>query len=220
MSLQLYSRPRVIRNAGRMLLLVAAAALIGGPLVGCARNQARKHWWQFWRPKATETSKVYNPDTVVLPPAPDVLDDGSGTSTPLADGSLPAPPSPGDMTEPDALRMAPKGGVSQLQTVLFEFDSAELTPEAVRVLDNNAAFLEANPDLTIQIAGHTDERGTVEYNLNLGDRRAKAVKEYLMTRGVAGDRLHTISYGEERPADAGSGEESYSKNRRAQFLVY
>jgi len=100
-------------------------------------------------------------------------------------------------------------------TVYFAFDSAVLREPSRRVLRQQAAWLERNPDATITIEGHADERGTREYNLALGARRADAVRSYLVGLGVAPARLDTISYGEERPAVAGSDEEAWARNRRA-----
>jgi peptidoglycan-associated lipoprotein len=100
-------------------------------------------------------------------------------------------------------------------TVYFAFDSAVLREPSRRVLRQQAAWLERNPDARVTVEGHADERGTREYNLALGARRAEAVRAYLVGLGVAPGRLDTISYGEERPAVAGSNEESWARNRRA-----
>ncbi len=106
-----------------------------------------------------------------------------------------------------------------LETVYFEFDRSGLTEQARGALDRNAEFLRANPSIRVRIEGHCDERGTVEYNLALGDRRAHSAKEYLVQRGIAADRLSTVSFGEERPADPGRDEAAYARNRRAEFRV-
>ena len=102
----------------------------------------------------------------------------------------------------------------------FDFDKAVIRPEDIPLLDQAAEWLATHADVQVQIEGHCDERGTREYNLNLGQLRANAVKEYLATKGVDPNRLHTISYGEERPIDPGHTEDAWSKNRRVQFLVY
>ena len=101
----------------------------------------------------------------------------------------------------------------------FEFDSSNLLPEAQEILRWKAAWLQKNPNVQVTIEGHCDERGTNEYNLALGDRRANSAKAYLMDLGIYGSRLNTISYGEERPADYGSNEEAWAKNRRAHFTI-
>lgn len=101
----------------------------------------------------------------------------------------------------------------------FEFDSSNLLPEAQEILRWKAAWLQKNQNAQVTIEGHCDERGTSEYNLALGDRRANSAKSYLMDLGIYGSRLNTISYGEERPADYGSNEEAWAKNRRAHFTL-
>ena len=104
-------------------------------------------------------------------------------------------------------------------TVNFDFDSAELTVSARSTLNRQAAFLSLNPDLMIVIEGHADERGTREYNLALGDRRATAVRDYLVAKGINSARVRTVSYGKERPAVAGSDETAWAKNRRAATVL-
>ncbi len=99
--------------------------------------------------------------------------------------------------------------------VLFLVDQSTLTPEAQTILQGQADWLLANTDYVATIEGHADEQGTREYNLALGERRANAAREYLISRGVAGNRLQTVSFGKERPIEICSTEECYSKNRRA-----
>jgi peptidoglycan-associated lipoprotein len=204
------------------VILIASLAMILGPL-GCSRAKPRERWWQLWRPKATETAQVYNPDTVILPPPPEVLDPNApGASQPLG-VEVPPPPVTGDGTdlpETEPIREKPAGVVSALQIVHFDYDSDAIKPEAQAILDANAAWMLQYPNYEIQIQGHCDERGSVEYNLNLGQRRAKAVMAYLVAKGVSAERLHTISYGEEQPLDPRHVEEAWAKNRRAQFFVY
>lgn len=110
------------------------------------------------------------------------------------------------------------GNIDGLNTIFFEYDQARLTSEARTKLSANAEWIKKNPNSTIQIEGHTDERGSVEYNLSLGERRAKSVKTYLEGLGVAGNRMTIISYGEEKPLQSGDSETAWSKNRRANFL--
>ena len=104
-------------------------------------------------------------------------------------------------------------------TVNFDFDSAELTVSARSTLNRQSAFLSVNPDLMIVIEGHADERGTREYNLALAERRATAVRDYLVAKGMNSARVRTVSYGKERPAVAGSDEASWAKNRRATTVL-
>ena len=107
-----------------------------------------------------------------------------------------------------------------LETVYFDFDKSDLRKDSRDVLSKNAeALLKQVADAKIQIAGHCDERGSDEYNLALGERRAKSVAKYLTTLGVKADRISTISYGKEKPAVQGSDEAAWSKNRRAEFVI-
>jgi peptidoglycan-associated lipoprotein len=106
-----------------------------------------------------------------------------------------------------------------LQTVYFDFDRSELRGDARERLAANARFLQEHPDLEVMIEGHADERGTNEYNLALGDRRASTTRGYLASLGVQGDRARTVSYGEERPECSDSQEGCWWKNRRAQFVI-
>jgi len=104
-------------------------------------------------------------------------------------------------------------------TVNFDFDSAELTVSARSTLNRQAAFLSVNPDLMIVSEGQADERGTREYNLALGERRATAVRDYLVAKGINSARVRTVSYGKERPAVSGSDEAAWAKNRRAATVL-
>ena len=99
--------------------------------------------------------------------------------------------------------------------VLFGYDSSELSSEAKLTLDKQSRFLRVNSDLTFTIEGHCDERGTREYNLALGEKRATAVRDYLVIEGISPDRIRVISYGKEKPAVVGSNDMAWSKNRRA-----
>jgi peptidoglycan-associated lipoprotein len=108
-------------------------------------------------------------------------------------------------------------GTQLLDTVYFEFDQATLSDLAKETLVRNAEWLRSNADARVQVEGNADERGTPEYNLALGERRAEAVKSYLSSLGVDRNRLVTISYGEERPADPEHNEDAWAKNRRVDF---
>lgn len=101
----------------------------------------------------------------------------------------------------------------------FDFDKFSLSAEARTILADKASFMNANANLRVKIEGHCDERGTSEYNLALGERRAKAAQDYLIFLGIGADRLSIISYGEEKPLDAAQTEEAFAKNRRAQFKI-
>jgi peptidoglycan-associated lipoprotein len=106
-----------------------------------------------------------------------------------------------------------------LTTVYFDFDSSTLRDDTKAALDANHAFLTSNTNVEVQIEGHCDERGGVEYNLALGERRAKSVMDYLSAMGIAANRITTISYGKEKPIAMGHDEASWSQNRRANFII-
>lgn len=105
------------------------------------------------------------------------------------------------------------------EIVYFEYDSEQLTAEAEEKLRNKAIILRANPGVNVIVAGHADERGSTEYNLTLGQRRAEAVKTFVEGYGISGDRVSTISFGKERPLLEGTGESVWSRNRRAEFTI-
>jgi len=109
--------------------------------------------------------------------------------------------------------------VSDLTRIYFDFDSYVLTGEARTTLQQNAALLKTAPMLKVQVEGHCDERGSDDYNLALGERRAQATVDYLVSLGVNAGQLSTISYGEMRPLDPGHNEMAWSKNRRAEFVA-
>jgi len=109
--------------------------------------------------------------------------------------------------------------VKSLPPVYFEFDSFSLSEEARNTLRKSAEWMKSHSSLKVLIEGHCDERGTEEYNLALGERRAKSVRDYLVQLGVSSDNLSTISYGEEFPVDARHNEEAWAKNRRAEFVI-
>jgi peptidoglycan-associated lipoprotein len=137
------------------------------------------------------------------------------TAATTASESATAPSSTTSATQmSDAEKLAQVGN-----TVYFGFDSAELSGKAQTTLDRQAAFLNVNPALVVIVEGHADERGTREYNLALGDRRATAVRDYLLAKGLNSARIRTVSYGKERPAVSGSNEDSWEKNRRAATVL-
>lgn len=113
--------------------------------------------------------------------------------------------------------VAPVVAAPVLQNVLFGFDEHTLNEQARKILDENTRYLQVNANANIEISGHCDERGSDEYNLALGERRAFAARDYLLSMGISPQRIHTISYGEEKPLDTRSNEEAWAKNRRAEF---
>jgi peptidoglycan-associated lipoprotein len=143
-------------------------------------------------------SKPAAPTPEITEPAPTA---GAAATTPAAD---PAASTPAD------------SGVA-FSTVYFDFDSYSLTGSAKAELQKIATTLKSQQSVRIQVEGHCDERGSNEYNLALGERRARAIQEFLTAEGVSNTNLSTISYGEERPAVVGSTEEAWAKNRRGEF---
>jgi len=144
----------------------------------------------------------------------------------------PLPPAPGEQLAPAAPENTQQPGDGIVpgsradflrsvtsDTVHFALDQYDLDPESQSILNSQLAWLQRYPNVTVTIEGHCDERGTREYNLALGDRRANSVKNFLVTRGIAATRITTISYGKERPIALGSDEASWAQNRRAVTVV-
>jgi peptidoglycan-associated lipoprotein len=142
--------------------------------------------------------------------------------------STPPEPPPGPPGPPGGAGMGSRsivpGSQQDLEAsagdrVFFAFDRSDISPEARQILTRQADWLRRYPNVTVTIEGHCDERGTREYNLALGERRAQAAKNVLVASGISASRMSTISYGKERPAVVGSSEESYAQNRRAVTVV-
>jgi peptidoglycan-associated lipoprotein len=134
---------------------------------------------------------------------------GAGAATAAPSTAAPAArPSPSEFVANENLR-----------DVYFDFDKYDIRPPDAKTLDTNATWLKSNPNHLVLIEGHCDERGTNEYNLALGERRAKSTMNYLVSQGVQASRITIISYGEERPVCTQKSEECWAKNRRAHFLV-
>ncbi len=138
--------------------------------------------------------------------------------TPSKVSTYTPPPKAAPKQMPAAKSSQPQMAV-ELGDVFFAFDRSDLSSDSRATLADNADVLRSNPDVTVSIQGHCDERGTVEYNLGLGERRASSVRNYLMSLGISGSRIQTISYGEERPFQWGHNEGAWSQNRRAHFVV-
>ena len=139
---------------------------------------------------------------------------GDSASTSSASSASSASSSSAAAAKTEADKLAEVGN-----TVYFDFDSSELSDNAQMTLNRQAAFLNVNPTLVIVVEGHADERGTREYNLALADRRATAVRDYLLAKGLNSARVRTVSYGKERPAVEGSTEAAWEKNRRAETVL-
>jgi peptidoglycan-associated lipoprotein len=134
----------------------------------------------------------------------------------------PQPPPPAQPTEDPAAAAARVTAalLGEVATMIhFEFDMSDIRPDDRTVLDRKAAILGANSGLRVRISGHADERGSDEYNLALGSRRAAAAKTYLVNKGIDASRIETVSFGEERPLDPGHDENAWAANRRDEFEV-
>jgi peptidoglycan-associated lipoprotein len=131
------------------------------------------------------------------------------------------PPSTGPVRDTDAERDAELRRLTAVleQMVFFDYDDSTIRPDAQEALAAKVPFLRANPSIRMRVDGHADERGSVEYNLALGMRRANAVREYLTGFGLDASRFETYSFGEDHPLVAGTGESAWSQNRRAEFRV-
>jgi peptidoglycan-associated lipoprotein len=157
------------------------------------------------------------PPLAVAPAPPNVVPAKPEPVPPATSPPAPVGPAPAPVPERPVVRdFAP---VAELKMIHFEFDRSDIRPGDARILDANAEWLRANPRRLVLIEGHCDERGTNEYNLALGERRAKSTVTYLASRSIAADRMTIISYGEERPLCTQHAEACWSKNRRAQFLA-
>lgn len=180
--------------------------------------------------KTAETGEEVTPVTEEKPAPPEQVRTPTTPSetTPAAQPVRPSTPSevkiPEDRTPiPTTAKPVPAKEVPKLAfpnaNIYFEFDRAELNPDARVVLGNMADWLTKNPDYFLRIEGHCDERGTNEYNLALGERRALVAERFLNALGVPPSRTTSLSYGEERPVDPGHDEDAWAKNRRDEFTL-
>ena len=187
----------------RVIVFVAIGAAI---FVGCAKRPALT---TASAPAPTGGAEVQAAPATPAAPAP----------APAAAAPAPAPAPVTAAPEPP--RPAPKdfAAIDALKPIHFDFDRYEIRAGDRRILDANAAWLKQNNNQLVLIEGHCDERGTNEYNLGLGERRARATMNYLVGQGVQANRITIVSYGEERPACAEKNESCWAKNRRAAFLV-
>jgi peptidoglycan-associated lipoprotein len=178
-------------------------------LMGCA-----KHLPTVSLAAATPAPGAPAPAVALWTPPPPPPVASTEAVTPVAE-TAPAPP-PAPVAPPLPREFA---AVEALKDVHFDFDKYEIRPADAEILDASAAWMKANPDYLVLVEGHCDERGTNEYNLALGERRAKAALNYLLARGLAADRFTLVSYGKERPLCSEANEACWGQNRRAHILV-
>ena len=191
----------------RALYATLSSLLLTGLMIsGCAK-----------KPATTASTSAPAPTAA---PAPAPRATPPATAAPSTAAPAPAP-GPAPLAGPAAARPSPKefAAVDSLKDIHFEFDKYDIRPEDAKMLDANASWLKSNAENLVLIEGHCDERGTNEYNLALGERRAKATMNYLVSQGVQANRITIISYGEERPLCNEKTDSCWAKNRRAHFLV-
>jgi peptidoglycan-associated lipoprotein len=150
------------------------------------------------------------------PPKPDETG-GAGMALPGAEGSGAANAN-ANAGGPDDEVAGPQAGLLAKRIVYFDFDSSEIKGEGTDIVAAHAKYLAAHPGTRVRLEGHTDERGSREYNIGLGERRAQSVRRALLLQGAADAQISTVSYGEERPAVAGHDETAWAKNRRVEIL--
>ena len=189
----------MVTRAAQVTLM--SLLLAGLMITGCAKRPA------------TTAASAAAPAPAPSAPAP--------APAPSAVAPPASAPAPGASAATATPRPAPKEfmAVAALKEVYFDFDKYDIRAEDAKTLDANAAWLKSNGDNLVLIEGHADERGTNEYNLALGERRAKSTMNYLVSQGIQANRITIISYGEERPVCTEKTEACWAKNRRAAFLV-
>ncbi len=189
------------RSAARVaaLLLVTIGLLVGG---ACAKKKSPVVRPMPEPPPVTEAT----PPPPTTPPQP-------VTEQPIV------PPEPVGEASIDSRPLDELNKEGLLKPVFFEYDASELSPEGQQTLNQDAALLKQHGTWVVTIEGHCDERGTAEYNLALGERRAVAARTYLVSLGIPADRLHIVSYGKEFPFDPAHNEAAWAKNRRAHFVI-
>ncbi|HUF18556.1 MAG TPA: peptidoglycan-associated lipoprotein Pal [Thermoanaerobaculia bacterium] len=193
---------RSLNRSGLFVLVLALTLIIA---VGC-RTRTRVQP-QTQPPVTTDTAPMIDPAPT---PPTDVMDEPE-----FVDPAVDTEILPDDDMELNRLAQA-RGWI---RDAFFNYDESTLTPDAQEALTMTASWLRANPNYNVTIEGHCDERGTEQYNLALGDRRANIARDYLATLGVDNSRMRTVSYGEERPFQTGTSESAYAANRRAHIVI-
>ena len=186
-----------MKRYASLMVLVALVALV---VSACAKKQP---------PVARPMPPPATSGGTTAPPAP---------PEPVSE-PIPVPPEPVAEDAVESRSVDDLNRDSPLKPAFFDLDSAEITTVSQQTLQENAQVLRRYPSWQITIEGHCDERGTAEYNLALGERRAIAARDYLVSLGIAADRIRTVSYGKEFPFDPGHDEAAWSKNRRAHFVI-
>jgi peptidoglycan-associated lipoprotein len=183
--------------------------------VGCSGKKVASSSGDQSSQSGQAKSEAIKPDVIATVPAERSFDRPSGSPT-TPSGNVPAGLSP---STPDGSLAGNVSGGNALGDVFFDFDRFQIRQDAVPVLDANARWISANANKTALIEGHCDERGTLAYNLVLGEKRARAAKKYLQDLGVPASQLQITSYGETRPFCKQQNEDCYQQNRRAHFVT-
>ncbi len=210
----------------RVRVAIPALVVLVGVLAGCAKRPATIAVTAPASPSGASAPSVTAPPRVG--PAPSA----PAPSAPAPSAPAPSAPAPSAAAPPSsaatppgasapATRSAPAefSAIDALRDIHFDFDKDDIRPTDAKILDENAAWMKGNANHLILIEGHADERGTNEYNLALGERRAKAAMNDLVSQGIPARRMTVVSYGEERPVCAEKTEACWAQNRRAHFLV-
>ena len=194
-----------MRERSSVRILFTVGVLVGSlALLGCPK-----------RPEVGQAGPgAVGPSAATAPSGP--------AAPPPRAGEIPA--TPGTPPAEPAVRPAPPAAAavpaaSPLKDVFFDFDKSNIRDDQKAALNDNVAWLKGNSRVKLTVEGHADERGTAEYNLGLGERRAKAAKDYLVAAGIAADRVATISYGKERPFVLGHDESAWKWNRRGHMVI-
>lgn len=199
----MFTRSSRILVVSLLITLIAAAGCAKRPATTAASAPAPMGAATSTTPPAMAPAPAPAPTAAPMaPPAASAV-----PATPPA-GAAPARPSPREFV-----------AIADLKDINFDFDKYDIRPADAKTLDANAAWLKSNTEQLVLIEGHCDERGTNEYNLALGERRAKSTMNYLVSQGVQASRITIISYGEERPLCTEHTEQCWAKNRRSHFLV-
>jgi len=199
----------------KLLLVLIPILCIGLIFNACSKKTAMV---QPERPEAVKPALAQPSKPAVQPSKPVVQ-----PPTQSVKQEKPAPakaviPDKTDLEQNLSVKTTLEDKVLQMETIHFDYDSYELRPDAIKILEESGCLLKKYPKATVTIEGHCDERGTVEYNIALGERRAWAVKSYLVDYGINPENLITISYGKEKPIDPGHDEDAWEKNRRAAIV--
>ncbi len=202
-----------MRDRSSMRILFTVGVLAGSlALLGCPK---RPEVGQA-APAAVGPPAAVAPAPAAPAPAPRTAETPVTRPSPPAETPAPAPAPAAPAPAPAA---APVPAASPLKDVFFDFDKSNIRDDQKAALNDDVAWLKSNTGAKITVEGHCDERGTAEYNLGLGERRAKAVKDYLIAAGLPADRVATISYGKERPFVLGHDESAWKWNRRGHFVI-